>query len=296
MNQEVYQLYSDESLSEDKRYTSICVISGNKENLQNLREELFKILKINKINELKFTEVKTHRPKINTAEQFINIAVEFAKNKKIRIDILTYDLQDSRHNIQGRDDFRNVERMYYKLIRNCCERWSKLKWEFYPDENSAYNWEEIQDYLNSTKFPRKEVGLLKLFNEERFKLNFIALEQKNSLNEPLVQLADLFAGFHWFSILYGLECLRFISKENTKNQKFLFEEFENITEDYNKTKVNRFLLIKKMDELCKKHKLGVSLKTNKHLWTPQPDYPINFWLYEPQGEYDKAPTRKTGKL
>lgn len=292
MNQEVFQIYSDESNIEDKRYTSICAISGNCKNLNELKQKLFDILNNNKINELKFSEIKLHVPKINTAEQFINIAVKFVVCKKIRIDILTYDLQDSRHNILGRDDIENLERMYYKLIRNCCERWRRTEWEFYPDENSAYNWKEIQEYLNSTTIPRKKPELISLFEEEEYKLKFYKVEQKKSDDEPLIQLADLFAGFHWFSIIYGKQLMKFIQEENNNNELFLFNDQSDETENLNSTKINRFLLIKKFNELCKQHKLGVSLKNKKCLWTPEPKNPINFWKYEPQGEYDKAPTKK----
>ena len=39
------------------------------------------------------------------------------------------------------------------------------------------------------------------------------------------------------------------------------------------------------------HKLGVSLKTNNRLQTFNRNNPINFWNYEPQGDYDKAPVK-----
>lgn len=290
-----YQIYSDESSSENKRYQSICCISGNCDALTKLTNSLINVLKSKTEAELKFSKIRTHKSKIEAGEKFIELAVEYAALRNIRIDILTYDLQDSRHTVYGRDDIKNLEIMYYKLLRHCCEKWNKYSWEFYPDENSAYNWKEIKDYLNSTKLPRKEVGLLKLFLDEKINLNFTKVEQKESNKEPLIQLADLFAGFAWFSILYSEECLKFISKEENKNQGFLFDDLEDETVDLNKTKVNRFLLIKKLNDLCKTRKLGVSLKTKKRLHTPDPNNPINFWIYEPQGEYDKAPIRKTEK-
>lgn len=290
-----YQIYSDESGSKKKIYQSICCISGYCDDLTELKALLKNVLINKNVKELKFSEIRTHKSKIEAGKKFIELAVKYAALSKIRIDILTYDLRDSRHTVYGRDDIKNLEIMYYKLLRHCCEKWNKYDWEFYPDENSAYNWEEIKDYLNSTKLPRKEVGLLKLFRNERINLNFIKVEQKKSDKEPLIQLADVLAGFAWFSIEYGEECVSFIQKEDNKNQGFLFEESENKTEDYGKAKVNRFLLIKRLNDLCKKHRLGVSLKTNRRLCTPNPNNPINFWIYEPQGEYDKAPTRKTEK-
>ncbi len=52
----------------------------------------------------------------------------------------------------------------------------------------------------------------------------------------------------------------------------------------------RFEVLRHFDEACKEQKLGVSLKTKKGLWTPDPKNPINFWIYEPQHLADKAPT------
>lgn len=118
----IYQIYSDESGNDSLR--SICIVSGNSKALLELRKELTDIIKKNKLTELKFSEVRTHKAKIDSALEFIEKAVQFALSK-IRIDVLTYNLKDSRHSIQGRDDIKNFEMMYYKLIRHCCERWNR---------------------------------------------------------------------------------------------------------------------------------------------------------------------------
>jgi hypothetical protein len=292
--QEIYQIYSDESHSEKKRYTSICAVSGNKEELQELRNSLRNVLDNNELEELKFIGVKSHKPKIQAAYEFIDLAVKFAAFGKIRIDVLTYDLQDSRHNVLGRDDIKNIEIMYYKILRHCSEMWKKRNWEFYPDENFAYNWTGLKDYLNFTKIPRKRkqiAGLIRLFKEEKYYLNFTTVKQRKSEEEPIIQLADLFAGLAWFSIVYGEECLRHVEKEKIKDQGFLFDDLETDEKDLNKTKITRFCLINQFYERCKEYKLGVSLRERKYLWTPTPRNPINFWRYEPQSEYDKAPKR-----
>jgi hypothetical protein len=61
--------------------------------------------------------------------------------------------------------------------------------------------------------------------------------------------------------------------------------------DPSRASQERFQVLKKFDETCKERKLGVSLKTKKGLWTPDPQRPINFWLYEPQHPEDKAPQK-----
>ncbi len=39
---------------------------------------------------------------------------------------------------------------------------------------------------------------------------------------------------------------------------------------------------------CKKHKLGVSLKSSEGLWTPNPGNPINFWTFKAQSSNEKT--------
>lgn len=55
-----------------------------------------------------------------------------------------WDITDSRHDIQGRDDIANLGRMYHHLfvdiLRN---RWpDDARWMVHPDENSALDWYE----------------------------------------------------------------------------------------------------------------------------------------------------------
>jgi len=163
----------------------------------------------------------------------------------------------------------------------------------YPDENSAINWLEIQFYLNQTKLPRRSSpGLITFFKKDPYNINFLKIEQLNSKNEPLIQLADLFAGMARFSKEKGRECVKWLNVQKKKNQLALFEyEEQEETEDRTKTDHNRFILVGDFSNLCKKHKIGVSLNTKKYLWTPDPKNPINFWNYEPQHEQDKAPTK-----
>nr|CAJ71546.1 hypothetical protein kustc0801 [Candidatus Kuenenia stuttgartiensis] len=54
----------------------------------------------------------------------------------------------------------------------------------------------------------------------------------------------------------------------------------------------RFKVLKTLDELCKKYRMGVSINEREHLYTFSPERPLNFWFYNPQHEFDKAPVRK----
>ena len=42
----------------------------------------------------------------------------------------------------------------------------------------------------------------------------------------------------------------------------------------------RYRIIGELYSLCGKHKLWVSVKTKKHLWTRKHNSPVNFWDYD----------------
>lgn len=287
---DVYLAYSDESGIFTERYQSIGVVSGTKESLSLLRTKLKEILIENNITEVKFSEIRTHAPRIKAARGFIEKGIKFAKRNEIRLDILSWDMHDTRHTISGRDDIGNLERMYYKMLRHISERWKQLYWEFYPDENSTVDWRELISYLNKTKIPRYKPNILKLFKEERYDIKFAKIKEIKSHHEPLIQLADLFAGISCFSRENGEDCIRWLGQQNIRMKKLPF--FSRRKEQSPiESNCNRFKLIGKLNNLCKKYSLGVSLNTKKYLWTPDPSSPVNFWNYEPKCEEDKAPTK-----
>jgi len=90
----IFAAYSDESFHE--QYHAIGVVSGRKNLLLNLRKELQNILDDKNIREVKFSEIRTHRPKIEVAKEFLDLGIEFSRKNMIRIDILIWDLKDSR--------------------------------------------------------------------------------------------------------------------------------------------------------------------------------------------------------
>ena len=102
---EIFAGYSDESGTFHRRYQSIALISGQDTMLSELRKHLSSILDEHGLVEVKFNEVGSHRPKVKAASNFVQCAtMKFASQKKARIDVLTWDTQDSRHTVQGRDN------------------------------------------------------------------------------------------------------------------------------------------------------------------------------------------------
>ena len=121
------------------------------------------------------------------------------------------------------------------------------------------------------------------------------IQPLRSIETPLLQLADLFAGMGAFSHerfdLYQI----WLHRKRSAEQPSLPLEFERDDKkaEFSRSERERFHVLSAFDEMCKAHKLGVSLKTWQGLRTPDPRKPINFWVYEPQHPDDKAPTRSS---
>jgi len=295
MSNNTFQIYSDESGFPSGRFQSLAVISGQMGDIKEIREKLKEILKIEGINELKWTKLNGHSPIMKAASQIIKVILEYALQNKVRVDILYWDIIDSRHKVVGRDDLKNIGIMYYKVIKHAIRSWrlQEIKWEWYPDEQSAINWNEVRKYLNNTKLGRKDFRL-SLFDDwdKDYYANIAKLQQVNSEEEPMIQVADLFAGLARFSKEKGYEYFKWLESIESKKYTRLFMTDEEQKVETSKKTIVRFSLLREFDRKCKECGMQVSLRSNKYLTTIKPSNPINFWFYIPQSPEDKAPTRE----
>jgi len=181
--------------------------------------------------------------------------------------------------------------MYYHLFKNVLlNRWPKgSTWRLYPDENSALEWKTVKDYLDLASLSI-EVSSAKPFHI-RLKKDFRIVEicEVRSSNNVLIQVADLFAGMGVYS-RSNYEKYEEWLFQATRQRRLFPTDITLSRSDKARCEVLNYFY-----ESCKKNKLGVSLKSQQGLWTPDPKNPINFWLYVPQHPEDKAPTRDESK-
>ncbi len=281
MNQKIFQAFSDESgINDEDRYTSISIISGEAETLCCLRDKLTKEIYDKGIDEVKFLKVTRYNSPISkVARSFINITVnEFIISNKVRIDTITVDAQSP-----DSGNEKNLEHMYYCLMSHIIRQWNNTYWNFYPDVNSKIDWDEIIAYLNMTRLHRKQnvnPFLVKLILEENPRFKFGEVKQLHSINEPLIQLADLFAGLSRFSHEEDVACANWVASQKNRQQREMKFSQDNEVNNINRTRECRYKMIGELYHLCSKHRLGVSIRTKKHLNTWKPDNPINFWDYK----------------
>ncbi len=295
-NSEVFSIYSDESGIFNKRFQAIALISGSDMILLQLKKKLKDILDENGIDEIKFEEVRTHHPKLLAAQSFIDCSVrDYASQQKCRIDVLVWDTQDPRHAVEGRDDIANLGVMYYRLLTHTARQLRQTEWHLYPDINPDVDWDKIADFLNKTRLAHSRTILPSLFDlkEENQLIKFKEIQPRDSLCEPLIQLADLFAGIARFTREEGEQCLQWLNSWGNKDQLKLpdFICGKDEIDDTIGAKQNRYKLIGDFYDLCRRKRMGVSLRDKRYLRTPNPTNPINFWNYEPQHEFDIAPKR-----
>lgn len=281
--------YSDECSYNIGRYRSIAMVTLDAASAGIFSQAVRSLLNESAVREFKWQRLRQARERF-AAEKLVDFSIKKALLSALRIDVLVWDMEDSRHRIKGRDDVANFQRMYYHLFKNALQRWSGSNtWSLYPDQNSALDWQTVQDYLDA-------VGLSAAVNEQptlfRIRLSrefrIDEVQEVNSEITPLCQVADLFAGISVFS----RDRFKIYQSWKKRQQPALplLSQDEPIT--LSNSDRERCKVLSHLNSKCKAHKLGVSLETKQGLWTPYPSNPINFWIYQPQHSEDKAPVRQ----
>ncbi len=282
-------VFTDESSITGLRYPSISAFSMPYSSYSFMNQEYSIILRESGVKEFKWSKLKSSNY-YQCAIRIIEMIFACLFEHQLRIDILTWDTHDSRHTIKYRDDILNYERMFFHLLKSSLKRRLKdCTWHIRPDERGGIDWSTIHDCLSS--FGRRKCfeGTLwsKLFSDSFFKVK--TFQEMDSKKEILIQIPDLFSGMASYSRLYYPEYQLWRKQNIGKEQLSLFEQHK---EDFSNKKLYGNKVIYYFDKECKRFKIGVSLENNKCLYTYDPSNPINFWHYKPQGDYDRAPTRK----
>lgn len=276
--------------------------------LNSLLENLSAIVFESNVSEIKWKKIKTAKYRF-AAQKVMDLIIEEAIESGLRIDVVIWDTEDSRHKIVGRDDNENLRWMYFQLFRNVLHRRWPLSsnWCLYPDENSIINWERIHSRLNTAsmyiELENEELALEQtsllvdtekvdgLFVQQIKGFSVSQILAVNSTNILLAQVADLFVGVGVFSHQQYNVYYNWVLK-NSPQMNLGF--FENTKESFTSKEDEHCFIVNYLNVNCKQSKLGVSLESTKGFFTYNPANPINFWLYQPQGSYDKAPLRNRG--
>lgn len=293
-----YVVFTDESYITNSRFRSLTAFSMHKSVWDKANKDITEILKSSNVTEFKWNKLKDAKY-FFCAKKFVDFIFDTIKEYKIRLDILIWDTQDSRHNIFGRNDIANYERMFYHLLNNSMRRrpWS-AKWDIRPDKHNEIDWNTIHDCLyakGKQQVIQRETQLY-FFISEFVSDSYYFIESfqsQCSKKEALIQIADLFSGLAIFSKENYPKFFKW--KQSQKTSSDLFEKKIEIPNLSNREKV-RFDLLDYFNKKCKEESFGVSLESKDCLYTFNPINPINFWHYEPQRKKDKAPVKHNQTL
>lgn len=285
--------FSDESNWNKGRFRSLGLVTAPVEALDDLNQRLTQLLDESGVSEFKWKKLRGAKERF-AAQKMCDLAVDLAPSGWPRVDVLIWDIQDSRHDIPARDDIANLQRIYYHLFRNVLRsRWPhSAVWRLHPDEHTAMDWNTVQDCLENVA-DRLEIER-SVFTKGQFRIRLrreFGLEEIRSVSsheQPLLQLADLFAGMAVFSRDQFDAYQEWLAAKDPQSR--LFDD-RNEAPDASRSSRERFLVLQHLDDACKRRKLGVSLKSKRGLWTPKPENPLNFWMYEPQHPADRAPQK-----
>lgn len=287
-----HMAYSDESSYNDNRYRSIGMVSLKSQILVDCHKKLEDILKDSSLKEFKWNKLKDARMR-HGAIKLIDFALENMSKGNMRIDILTWDTQDVRHAVQGRDDSSNLVRMYYHLLRwVLTEKWGdKTKWAIHPDEHSSINWPEIEEFLGHKSVSSGDSDLFRDIDYLREHFEIIIMHECQSIEYPIIQIADLFAGM-------GQHSWNDFSTYNVwkrgNSEQMCFDEILGEAKISNRKK-EQWSCIDYLKKKCNECIWGVSLTSSKGFRTRNHLIgPLNYWLYVPQHESDRAPIKSKG--
>ena len=296
VDQPTHVAYADESYYTKHRYRSIAVVTLGADRRQVVTRLFANLLRRASLKEFKWSKLRQARERF-AALQMVDRVVELSLHGRLRLDVLIWDTRDSRHQIRGRDDIANLQRMYYQLFKNVLQRrWPpESSWKLYPDQNSALDWIAVQDYLDTAGLAITLEG--NFLDEGGFRIrlahDFRILEicEVCSADEPICQVADLFAGLGAYSHSAYAKYECWLRNESGQMALELDLEGDSTEFDLSGSDRERCAVMKHLDSCCKRHKLHVGLKSSRGFRTYNPEFPINFWPYEPQHPEDKAPVK-----
>lgn len=286
-------IFSDESgWDKDNRFGSLAKISGTYNSTKELNECLKKVLNDFNRNEIKFKAVKGHDSK-KLAFEFFKIGFSFMQQSKIKIHVLVWDKQDSRHKIIGRSDVENLKRMYYHNLKVLKTHWAlDTEWSFYPDEFSDIDWKnDVVKYLIDKSLIKKDPFQLSFFDEfHQVRIKYNNVKELQSDKYPIIQLADLFAGIIRTSRLESDKFYNWYILKKNENQSSLFGN--QLSSEISNNLLPKFELMYDFKCLADSKSMGLNLSSEKYFKTFNCKRNLHVWHYKPQGDYDKAPLRK----
>jgi len=283
--------FADESNWNQGQFRSISFVSATADNARIFHKELDALRHKYSKSEFKWSgRLSEHHGKA-LADFF------FQRHDRMRVDVLVWDIEDSRHkNVPGRDDKANFARMYYHLLHNVLKsRWpDQAQWLICPDQQKDVDWFTLEQCLDWKSWVAEE----NLFTQagampelrEFYKIQEFRLVC--SREYLLVQLADMFAGLAAYSFASFDKYRHWKNEQDAQYSLLDMCAYGEQRAKLSNSDKERLPVLHHVREQAGQKSLQVSLESSNGLSTKKPSNPLNFWLYTPQRTNDKAPVKE----
>ncbi|HEY7093420.1 MAG TPA: hypothetical protein VH393_09590 [Ktedonobacterales bacterium] len=247
-------IYSDESSYNYGAVRGVGAVSLRVDDSARLGEELASLLQASSVRELKWEKVRTARTAF-AAQKALTWALDHALDGNLEIETLTWEVTSAAASRARRPTLTQLRNAYTTLLSSVMTRHAQRDdqsqdWRIVPDEQSAIPWTRIQETLPQTA----------------------AIVPARSEPQPLIQLADVFAGLAVFSrAAYGAYerwlCVRSGDQD---------AHITTASEGMYGSQAYRFVLLDEFYTACVRRLPGISLQTRRGLYTWRVDAPIQF--------------------
>jgi hypothetical protein len=241
--------FTDETQYNVGAVRGLAMVSAPAGEVAALAAELGALNASSGVGELKWEKVRSAKGRY-AAEKALRWALDRAGEGGLRVDTLTWGADVARHDQQPLPHRARLEHMYRRLLGEILpHRWpAGSRFAVHPDEQSALHWHALAQGL----------------------AHIVALEPRRSEAEPLIQLADLFAGLAAFSR----------QAYATYDRWLVLTQAHAAQTELSASDRVRCRLLDDFFLACKLRGLGVSLRTHLGLRTYDAERPVCFWWAE----------------
>lgn len=279
--------FSDESYyTTNDEYGAIATLSTKADCKRKLEDEIKPLLDQipNEYKWVKFTNENYYE----VSKCIFNILFEYAVCGNLRIDVIIWETNDPRYPRNSTNTVEKLSVLYYLRLRDMMSRrWGrKTHWAIFVDEQHQVEWKKLDEYLDwgsMNIYSRTIFGKdfdTNWLRENSLKYSAESVQQVKSDKEPLVQIADIFAGMAAYSHNKGdklVEWLKIDAPQTSNNgaRQLAFKFLNKTNVSGRELWRNRF--IKYVQDKCKSKNYQVSINNKKGLHTFKPASPFNFF-------------------